>query len=147
MNTLDINWLQKIQSIIDNLDRTTKPGSKESRCQKEVFVCRYFKFLNGKCFKIKIKDKVYFIMFNKSTTTATSCLRDDLLKYNSYGVKFYLSYGSSDYEFIFRNEHLEMIDLIVHYNDLLKIKYKEITSEEYFNIVKMFLFEEKLELI
>lgn len=147
MNTLDINWLQKVQNIIDKLDRTTYPDSKESRCQKEVFVCRYFKFLKDKCFKIKIKDKVYFAVFNKSTIKVTSCLRDDLLTYYSYGVKFYLSYGSSDYELSFRDEHFNPIQLIVHYNDLLQIKYKEITQEEYFNVVKMFLFEEKLELI
>lgn len=147
MNTLDINWLYKVQNIIDRLDRTTKTNSTESRCQKEIFICRYFKFLKNRYFKIKIKDRVYFVVFSKSTWRVTSCLRDDLFNYNSYGIKFHLGYKSNEYDISFRDEHFEHIELQVYWNDLLQIKYKEITQEEYFNVVKMFLFEEKLELI
>jgi len=146
MKTIDINWLRKILTTIEKLQRTTNSKSKDCRCEKEIFICRYFKFLENKYFKIKIKNRVYFAVFPKSTTTVSSCLKDDY-KYNSYGIKFHLGYTDFEYQVSFRDEQLNVIQLILHWNDIIEIKYKEITAEEYFNVVKMFLFEEKLELI
>ena len=111
MKTIDINWLLKILTIVEKLQRSTKSKSKDSRCEKEIFICRYFKFLENKYFKIKIKNRVYFAAFSKSTTTVSGCLKDNY-KYNSYGVKFYLGHSDFKYQVSFRDEQLNVIQLI-----------------------------------
>ena len=146
MEQIDVKWMKRFQEKIDKLDRFSSKTN-DSRCQKEIFVCRYFKFLNGKCFKIKLKDEVFFAMFNKSTTTTISAKDSHKYIYNSYGITFSLGYGNSEYDFTFRDEKFKVQDFTLGWNDILKVKWKEITMEEYIKVIKMFLFEEKLEII
>ena len=66
MEKIDLNKLKKFQRIVDSLDRSVSKISKRSRCEKQIFVNRYFNFITNKCYKIKIKGVVYYAIFHRS---------------------------------------------------------------------------------
>jgi hypothetical protein len=131
MKTIDKKWLKKIQDHIDTLNRSVK--NTENRCEKSIFVDRYFSFLLNRAFKLKIKDEVFYAFFTKGKVTTDN----KHVSYN-YGISYYLGYGSSEYEISFFDEKANVKKFVLHYNDILRIKFEEISLEEYYKIVNLF---------
>jgi len=134
MKTLDIEWLKRVKNRHDRLERSIPVGSKNNECTQAIFIHRYFKFLNNKAFKLKIDGTIYYAFFTKSVwrTSGTNYY------YNDYGVKKYLGYNSSEFLITFFDEKLKRQEFKLHWNEITKIEFKEITPEEYYNIVKLF---------
>jgi len=138
MKKLDIDWLKRIQSIVNKLDRTTLKTN-DTRCAKEVFIDRYFKFLEYKCFKLYIKDEIYYAIFMKSTWTIVP-IKNDKFEYYSYGIEYHLGYGNHNYNIQFISEKSDTIRFKdIHWNDIIKIEYKEISLKDYINITNLFI--------
>lgn len=133
MKNIDITKQQKFQSIVDRLNRGIPIGEK-GRCQKSIFVHRYFKFLNNRCFKLLIKDRIYYGMFVEHRIKVS-----DGTRYEHQGVEFALGYSLSKYRLSFLNERHEFENLELHYNDILKLKYEEIELEKYYEISSLFI--------
>jgi hypothetical protein len=135
MKTLDIEWLKKIQKAHDRFARGIPIGSKHNECTQAIFIKRYFKFLENRTFKLKIKDSIYYVLFTKSKL---STVGTDYFSY-SYGVQKYLGYNSSEFLISFFDEKLNRQEFKLHWNDIIRIEYEEIANEEYYNIVKLFV--------
>lgn len=139
MKKIDRNKLKKFQAVVDRFSRSTPIGGLYGlNCEKSIFVGRWsYQYLANRCFKLHFKDKVYYAMFLAYTSTTTSSKGVD--KSVQGGFEYALSWRTKDYKLIFRDERLDIIELEVNYNDLLRLEYEEITKEKYFDIVKIFL--------
>jgi hypothetical protein len=153
MKEIDINWLKRLDSVHEKLDRSIPLGSKTSRCTKEILIDRYFKFLENKTFKIRIplpghkyrteeemEYEVFYAWFNKTKHTITSIddNRDGEVHY-SYGVEKYNGWNDHEFTISFRDEKLKYRKFKLHWNDILRITYEEIPNKEYFNVVELFI--------
>jgi hypothetical protein len=137
MKEIDIKWLQRIDKTLDKKERGIASDSKEPRRnEKEIFIDRYFKFLQNKAFKLLIKEKIYYALFSKSRTTTVG---DDDYYHYSYGVNFYNGYSTSEYLITFIDEKGTIQSFKLHWNDIIRIKYEEISIKEYTRIVKIFV--------
>lgn len=139
MKKINIEKLKKFWSIIDRLERHIGIDGKgnQGRCEKEVFFHRYFRFLSGKCFKLFINDEITYALFTRSTVSSVGNKYN--YKYSHDGVTYNMGYSLRKWNIDFRNEKMKPVDLNgLHFNDMLKIEYEEITQEEYFKIVKLF---------
>jgi hypothetical protein len=133
MENINIAKQQKFQTIVDRLRRGIDIGAK-GRCQKSIFVHRYFRFLNNRCFKLLVKDRIYYGMFVEHKIKVSNGTR-----YEHHGVEFALGYSLSRYRLSFLNERHEFENLELHYNDILEIKYEEIERERYYEISSLFI--------
>lgn len=135
MKKINIDWLKKIQSKIDKLDRNSS-NTKDSRCQKEVFIHRYFRFLKNKYFKIQIKNEIHYAFFNSNKVTVNNGEHI----YFTNGIDFFLGYSKHEYNISFLDERLKWKNFSkIHWNDIIKIKYEEITNKKYLDIVTNFI--------
>jgi len=110
MEKLDKNKLKKFLKIVKSLKRSvpTEGGLYGSNCEKSVFVGRWSYFnLGKKCFKLKIKNKIYYATFAKSTWTRTcySDNKEEFYKMSSGGFEYGLGWRD-DYKLIFNNEKI-----------------------------------------
>jgi len=140
MKKIDRKKLKNFQAAVDRCSRSTPIGGGlyGSNCEKSIFVGRWScQHLANRCFKLKVKDKVYYAMLLAYTSTTTSSKGVDKSVHG--GFEYALSWRTKDYKLIFRDERLDIIELEVNYNDLLRLEYEEITKEKYFDIVKIFL--------
>jgi len=147
MEKIDNNWLLKIDAVHEKLENSIKLDSKVSRCTKNILIDRYFKFLNGKFFKLSIPNRIYnhrgqdeityevfYAWFSKSTHTITHSKDHEGEKYNSYGVQKHNGWNDHEFDITFRDEKLKRQDFKFHWNDILKISYEEITMEKYWEV-------------
>jgi hypothetical protein len=137
MKKIDLDWMKKIDLVFQNKERSVATYRKDGRCNKSVLIDRYFKFLSGKFFILKINEEVYYAMFNRITHTIVS--DKDKPQHFSYGVSFALGWSSHEFNISFRDEKLKSQDFKLHWNDIMRIEYEEITNEEYWDVVKLFL--------
>lgn len=135
MKTMDIEWLKRIEKVHDKFSRSIPLSSKQGECTQAVFINRYFKFLSNRCFKIKINDIIYYALFTKSIMRT---IGTDYYSYR-YGVNKYLGYSPSEFELNFFDERFQSKNLILHWNDIIRIEYEEITLEKYYEIVNLFM--------
>lgn len=154
MKKIDIDWLKRLDSVHEKLDRSIPLGSKSSRCTKEILIDRYFKFLENKTFKIRIplpgEDyrteeeivyEVFYAWFNKTKHTTISCGDDDRdgdVHY-SYGVEKFNGWNDHEFTISFRDEKLKYRSFKLHWNDIIRITYEEISNKKYFDIVGLFV--------
>lgn len=137
MEKLDKDKLKKFHKIVKSLKRSvpTEGGLYGSNCEKSVFVGRWSYFnLGKKCFKIKIKNKIHYAVFAKSTEVS---FRKESYKRHSGGFEYGLGWRD-DYKLTFNNERLELIEISVSFNDLLHLEYEEISVEKYIEVVNLF---------
>jgi len=152
MKKIDVDWLKRIIDVHDRLERGVPLSSKTSRCTKGILIDRYFKFLDNRAFKLRIpvtpgkyttEDKmeyeIFYGWFHKITHTITSCNDHDGEVYNSYGVQKHMGYNNHEFTISFRNEKLIPKEFKLHWNDILRITYEEITLEEYWKISMLFV--------
>jgi len=148
MKKIDIDWIRRIDAIHDKLDRHTPNGSKSSRCTKEILIDRYFKFLNGKAFKLRlpvsdtkyINDddyETFYALFSKTKHTRVSSSNDEVCY--SYGVRKHLGHNDSEFDISFIDEKINQRTFKLHLNGIFRIKYEEITVEKYWEIAKLFI--------
>ena len=135
METIDIDWLKRIERVHDKFSRSIPLNSKQKECTQSIFINRYFKFLSNRCFKIKINDNIYYALFSKSIMRTKGT---DYYSYN-YGVRKYLGYSQSKFELNFFDERVQSKNLKLHWNEIIRIEYEEITLEKYYEIVKLFI--------
>lgn len=135
METIDIEWLKRIEKVHDKFSRSIPLNSTQKECTQAIFINRYFKFLLNRCFKIKINDNIYYALFSKSIMRTKGT---DYYSYN-YGVKKHLGYSRSEFELNFFDERVQSKHLILHWNEINRIEYEEITMEKYSEIVKLFI--------
>lgn len=135
MKPIDIEWLKRIESVHNKFSRSIPLNSIQNECTQAIFINRYFRFLSNRCFKIKIKDTIYYVLFTKTTKKTSGT---DYYSFN-YGVKKHLGYSPSEFELQFFDERLKLQNIILHWNDIIRIEYDEITMEKYTEIVKLFL--------
>ena len=144
MKEIDYNWLKRIYDVHDKLERSIPIGSPTHRCTKEVLLDRYFKFLDKKTFKIEIHEEngcveIYYAMFNKQKHTIRSEGPHDGEGYYSYGVRKYSGWNDSEFAITFLDEKLKRRHFKLHWNDILKIKYEEIPTDKYWEVVRLFI--------
>lgn len=139
MEYLDRKWMERLSDSFDAQGREFAKYRPERRCNKSVLADRYFSWLDGKYFKLLIKGTIYYAMFNKATWTV-----DRTWKHNCYGVDYHLGYHPIELNISFYNERLKMERIKMSWNDFLAMKYKEITSKEFFNVASLF-FEEDID--
>ena len=140
MKKINKSFLKKFQTTVDNFDRCISLTGNiyGDRCEKSVFVSRFGLTLINKCFKLKIKGVIHYILFIGYDGTITS--NKGKSAYKSGGVELYLGWSSiAQYEIKFINEKGAITKMILNYNDLLKLEYEEIQREEYYKIVRLFL--------
>ena len=135
METMDIEWLKRIERVHDKFSRSIPSNSKQKECTQSIFINRYFKFLSNRCFKIKINDNTYYALFSKSTMRTKG---SDYYS-NNYGVMKYLGYNPSVFQLHFYDERVESKILKLHWNEIIRIEYEEITMGKYAEIVKLFI--------
>lgn len=135
METIDIEWLKRIERVHDKFSRSIPLNSKQKECTQSIFINRYFKFLSNRCFKIKINDNIYYALFTKSTKRTKGT---DYYSYN-YGVSKYLGYSPNEIELYFFDERIKLQDFKLHWNEIIRIEYEEITLEKYYEIIKLFI--------
>jgi hypothetical protein len=140
METINYEWLKKIDGVLEKQERHCASYRKDSRNNKGVLIDRYFKFLNGKFFAIQIKDEIFYAMFNRASVTIDG---DETTKYYSYGVQFHNGYSSSEFDISFRDEKLKYRSFKLHWNDIIRIKFEEISMEQYWNIVRLFMIKKE----
>jgi hypothetical protein len=133
METLNIGWLKKVEKVHDRFDRHVPTNSIQKICTQSIFINRYFKFLDGKTFKLKIEDCIYYALFLKQKTIGTDYY------YNSYGVEKHLGYNNYEFSISFFDEKLKRRDFKLHWNDIISIEYEEIPTKKYYEIVKLFI--------
>ena len=153
MQELDYDWLKRLHDTHDKLSRSVPIGSKTSRCTKEILIDRYFKFLNGRAFKLKIPKndgkyttedettyEIYYALFTKTTHTTISdnSNRNGEVHY-SYGVEKHNGWNDSEFTISFMDEKMTRQSFKLHWNGILRIKYEEISIEEYLAVVKLFV--------
>jgi hypothetical protein len=95
--------------------------------------------LDNKYFKLKIEDVIYYAWFHKTTSTLHSTSIHNGEKCCTYGVEKYLGYNDSEYTISFRDEKCMWQSFKLHWNKIYTIKYEEITADQYWNIVKLFI--------
>lgn len=152
MKNIDYDWLKRIDAIHDKLDRHVPLKSNTRRCTKEILIDRYFSFLNGKTFKLRIpitsgkyaspKDMEYetfYVLFNKTKHTIISSGEHNGEVYYSYGVQKHNGWNDQEFTISFMDEKLRHQSFKLHWNGLLKIKYEEIPNKEYWKVVKLFI--------
>jgi len=161
MKEIDLKWLKRIEKVHDTLSRSVPIGAPSRRCTKEILLDRYFKFLGGRAFKLRIpttessyckeediKYEVFYALFVKTKHTTIHPEEGDELYHYSYGVRKHLGWNDSEYNISFRDEKLKLQDFKFHWNDILRITYEEIPVKEYWEVVKLFIdFEPKKELV
>jgi len=153
MKEIDYDWLKRLYDTHDKLERSIPINSKTSRCTKEILLDRYFKFLNGRAFKLKLPKndgkyttedetayEIYYALFNKvkHTTRSEDENRDGKVHY-SYGVEKYNGWNDSEFIISFIDEKCNRQSFKLHWNGILRIKYEEITVEKYWEVVKLFV--------
>jgi len=117
MNRIDVNKLKKFQTVLDSFSRSTpiNGGVYGSFCEKTIFVGRWsHQYLANRCFKLKVKGKVYYAMFLPYTSTRTSAKGKEKHKAVHGGFEYGLGWGLHDYKLIFRDERLDVVELEVH---------------------------------
>lgn len=152
MKKIDYDWLKRIDTIHDKLDRHVPLKSKTRRCTKEVLIDRYFKFLENTAYKIRIPKESYkygklskptyetfYALFYKSKHTIISCNEHDGEVYYSYGVQKYNGWNDQEFTISFRDEKCNYQEFKLHWNDILKISYEKIPLQKYWEIVGLFI--------
>lgn len=134
MQRINIEWLNKLCKIHDGLSRSVSVDSNIHRCEQQIFIDRYFKFLQNKCFKLKIKDEIYYVMFVQHLHNI-----DNQFSGYSYGIRKCLSYDPHEIIISFFDEKLKNKDIKLHWNDILKIEYENILIKKYFKKIKQFI--------
>ena len=137
METINITWLKKFQSIVDKQNRSSVNYRQCSRCDKEVFTIRVFnKLIKNKAYKIKIKDKIYYGMFPEYSIKVNGNFA-----YNSCGVKFHLGYGNHEYSIYFLDaNNITFINLSkLHWNYIIKLQYEEIPVSKFCEICSLYV--------
>lgn len=132
MKNIDVKWLRRLQDHISTLDRGC---GLTSFCQKEIFVNRYFKFLENKCFKIEYQGEIHYCYFTRRTISYSN---EKVSAYN-YGIRFKVGWSNAKYSLTFLNEKGKYKQLELHYNDFLELKYEEISIKKYGKILKLFV--------
>jgi len=135
MKEIDIEWLNRIKKVHDKFERSISLDSKVKDCTQSIFIGRYFKILQNKCFKIKINSIVYYAMFCRSKVKTVG---SDYYTYN-YGVRKYLGHRNSEIVLHFLDERFNRQDIKLHWNEIIDIQYEEISMERYSEIVKLFI--------
>jgi hypothetical protein len=153
MKELDYDWLKRIHDAQDRWDRSIPINSPQTRCAKEILIDRYFKFLDGRAFKLKIPQndgkytteegttyEIHYALFTKvkHTILSTDGGRNEKAHY-SYGVEKHLGWNDSEFDISFIDEKGQKREYKLHWNDILRIKYEEITLDEYWGVVELFL--------
>lgn len=138
MELIDRNWLQKVCEAHNKYERSIPLNSKAMRCTQSIFIDRYFKWLEHKCFKLEILGEIHYALFLGHTFTTTQFSGNKKEVSKNYGVTKYLGYNSSEFEISFVNEKGNPETIKLHYNDILDIKYEEITVKQYSDILKLF---------
>lgn len=136
MKNIDINWLKKFKSIVDKLERYNSDYRQCSRCNKEVFVIRYFnKVIQDRSFKLRLKNRIYYAMF-----LSYKIYGNGVFLYKSCGINFYKGYGDSEFKISFfdANNTEDNNYGRIHWNDILDIQYEEISNEEFYKICKLY---------
>jgi len=153
MKTINVEWLKRIDNVHDKLKRSVPIGSKTSRCTKEILIDRYFKFLNGRAFKLKIpitstkylsnendvEYETFYAWFNKVTHTVVSSKDHNGEVHYDYGVQKYNGWNDHEFTISFRDEKLKRREFQLHWNDILRIEYEEIPVKKYFEISELFI--------
>jgi hypothetical protein len=141
MNKLNIDKLKKFQAAVNRCSRSTplEGGLYGSNCERTIFVGRWsYHNLANRCFKLKIKGRFYYAIFLAYTSTRSSSKGVEDYKSVHGGFEYHLGWNLNKYDFIFRDERFEVVELEVHFNDLIELEYEEITQEKYYDIVKLF---------
>lgn len=137
MEKINIEWLNRIDEVFQKQSRHVDSYRKDRRCSKSVMIDRYFKFLDGKFYILCINGEVYYAMFNKIKHTITS--NNEKHSYYSYGVSFALGYNNHEFIISFIDEKLKSRDFKLHWNDIIKIEYEEISMDKYMEITRLFI--------
>lgn len=136
MKKIDINFLKKIDSILDNLSRTNESYRDCGRCEKDIFIIRLFNKIlkTNKTYKVKIKNEIYYALFPD-----VSIKSDNKVKYKTCGISFHYGHSNSEYNIHFLNEKAKMTYFKkIHWNDIIDIEYDQITYDLYYNVLKLF---------
>lgn len=131
MELLNRDWLRK---VYDRDQKQSRSVLNQSFCDKEIFLGKYFCFLNNRTFKLQVKNKIYyglFIRYTLSTSRGNNSIE-------TYGVSPVLGWNNSEYYISFIDHTLEFIKIRCHYNDLLDIRYEEITNEKFSEVRALF---------
>jgi len=152
MKEIDVNWLQRIDDIHDKLSRSVPIGSPSKRCTKEILLDRYFKFLEGRAFKLRIPTnesnyvneenvnyEIFYALFSKSKHTTIFPDEGEEPFHYSYGVQKYNGWNDHEFTISFLDEKLKRQSFKLHWNDILRITYEEIPVEKYWDVVKLFV--------
>ena len=158
MKEIDIEWLQRIDSIHQKFNRTIPLKSFSSRCTKEILIDRYFRFLEGRTFKLRIPTnesnyvkeenityEIFYALFTKTKHTTVFPDEGKEKYHYSYGIQKYLSWNDHEFTISFRDEKLNHQSFKLHWNDILRITYEEIPTEKYWEIVSLFIEPKKEE--
>jgi hypothetical protein len=135
MKNINIKWLESILDSHDKYDRFIPIESSAKECTQSIFINRYFRFLENRTFKLKIKGVIYYALFLKSRVKFV------LTDYTSinYGVTKRLGYNSHEFTISFFDERLSRQSINLHWNDIKEIEYEEITNKKFYKIVNLFL--------
>lgn len=135
MKDLEVNWLKKFQSIVDKQGRGSSNYRQCSRCDKEVFTIRVFnKLLKNKTFKLKIKDNIYYCLFVELNVSTNG-----IPTYKYCGVKFHLGYSLSEYDVYFIDAQGKRVEMVLHYNDVIRLEYEEIPLSLYQEMLSYYI--------
>jgi hypothetical protein len=134
METINIEWLHKIQKVHDKFERSIPISSPNKECTQSIFINRCFKFLYNKAYKLKIKDDVYYALFIK----LNGKISGTDYYFNNYGVRKVLGYNNSEVIISFLNEKFTYQEIKLHWNDIIKIEFEEIPLQKYYEIVNLF---------
>lgn len=152
MKNLNYDWLKRICDIHDKLDRGVPLDSPTNRCTKEILIDRYFKFLEGRAFKLRIpvndptycleediEYEIFYALFSKTKHTTLFPKEGKDPYHYSYGVEKYNGWNDHEFTISFRDEKLKHQSFKLHWNGIIRIRYEEIPVEKYGDIVKLFI--------
>ena len=147
MKTIDKEFLKKFIYTVDKYNRTIKtPGI---RSEKQKFVSRLGMFLKNRCFKlrfhIKTGDGYNYNEVNKTYVDyaifvpyVTTDFFTEEEKNRHAGFTFANTWSNHEFKLTYVNHRGEEVEKILHYNQLLRLEYEEITANEFSNILKLF---------